>query len=314
MALMKEDFGSGKMFLPKTLDEREQRVYKARRILRPKITLATLAKELGISRERVRQIEVQAVQKIQAILNPLPVGETIWTMQIKEKSKELPSISRQVIEQGQEAWKHIRSLTRQQTASYRYWQAVNDALEVGERLCTELTGETSPSNRGGRYTPLMSAWLNITGFSDVPHSDRTWLKKIRQNQADVETFRSSLPPDERAKLSRPDRLWSRYTQWKEKQPERQVESVEGMKIKPMGRLFWKATISKEDGTVKVYKFNREGILESYRMSRDASLPLEQRQKAEREFARDADELLALWKKTLGEDVADAVFRHATKPQ
>jgi RNA polymerase sigma-32 factor len=47
------------------LKERERRIFEARRLADDPITLEDLAAEFGVSRERVRQIEVRAFEKIQ---------------------------------------------------------------------------------------------------------------------------------------------------------------------------------------------------------------------------------------------------------
>ena len=47
------------------LNERERRIFEARRLAEEPITLEQLAEEFGVSRERVRQIEVRAFEKIQ---------------------------------------------------------------------------------------------------------------------------------------------------------------------------------------------------------------------------------------------------------
>ncbi len=47
------------------LNERERRIFEARRLAEEQITLAELAEEFGVSRERVRQIEVSAFAKVQ---------------------------------------------------------------------------------------------------------------------------------------------------------------------------------------------------------------------------------------------------------
>ena len=47
------------------LNERERRIFEARRLADNPITLEELAQEFGISRERVRQIEVRAFEKVQ---------------------------------------------------------------------------------------------------------------------------------------------------------------------------------------------------------------------------------------------------------
>ena len=47
------------------LNERERRIFEARRLADDPITLEELAQEFGVSRERVRQIEVRAFEKVQ---------------------------------------------------------------------------------------------------------------------------------------------------------------------------------------------------------------------------------------------------------
>jgi RNA polymerase sigma-32 factor len=48
-----------------TLSERERRIFEARRLADDPATLESLAEEFGVSRERVRQIEVRAFEKVQ---------------------------------------------------------------------------------------------------------------------------------------------------------------------------------------------------------------------------------------------------------
>ena len=50
----------------KVLNPRERRIFEARRLLDDPITLESLSDEFNISRERVRQIEVRAFEKVQA--------------------------------------------------------------------------------------------------------------------------------------------------------------------------------------------------------------------------------------------------------
>ncbi len=58
------------------LNERERRIFEARRLADEPITLEDLAGEFGVSRERVRQIEVRAFEKVQkAVRNRLAAIE-----------------------------------------------------------------------------------------------------------------------------------------------------------------------------------------------------------------------------------------------
>jgi len=59
------------------LNERERRIFEARRLADNPITLEELAEEFGVSRERVRQIEVRAFEKVQkAVRNRVAAMES----------------------------------------------------------------------------------------------------------------------------------------------------------------------------------------------------------------------------------------------
>jgi len=59
------------------LNERERRIFEARRLADDPITLEELAEEFGVSRERVRQIEVRAFEKVQkAVRNRVAAMES----------------------------------------------------------------------------------------------------------------------------------------------------------------------------------------------------------------------------------------------
>jgi RNA polymerase sigma-32 factor len=49
----------------KVLNDREKRIFTARRLSEEPLTLEQLSEEFGVSRERVRQIEVRAFEKVQ---------------------------------------------------------------------------------------------------------------------------------------------------------------------------------------------------------------------------------------------------------
>ncbi len=59
------------------LNDRERRIFQARRLADDPVTLEELAEEFGVSRERVRQIEVRAFEKVQkAVKNRVAAMET----------------------------------------------------------------------------------------------------------------------------------------------------------------------------------------------------------------------------------------------
>lgn len=63
-----EELGLRKSYLAKalgSLNERERRIFEARRLAEEPVTLEDLSTEFGVSRERIRQIEVRAFEKVQ---------------------------------------------------------------------------------------------------------------------------------------------------------------------------------------------------------------------------------------------------------
>jgi RNA polymerase sigma-32 factor len=67
------------------LNDRERRIFEARRLADDPVTLEELASEFGVSRERVRQIEVRAFEKVQKA-----VQTRVAAM---EQPKEAPAVA-----------------------------------------------------------------------------------------------------------------------------------------------------------------------------------------------------------------------------
>ena len=59
------------------LNDRERRIFEARRLADDPITLEELADEFGVSRERIRQIETRAFERVQKA-----VRQRVATMQM----------------------------------------------------------------------------------------------------------------------------------------------------------------------------------------------------------------------------------------
>ena len=49
----------------RALNDREKRIFEARRLSEKPLTLEQLSEEFNVSRERIRQIEVRAFEKVQ---------------------------------------------------------------------------------------------------------------------------------------------------------------------------------------------------------------------------------------------------------
>lgn len=62
----------------KSLSERDHYIIKERRLKDPPSTLETLSEALGISRERVRQIEIRAFEKLQKVVKATAIQKRIF--------------------------------------------------------------------------------------------------------------------------------------------------------------------------------------------------------------------------------------------
>ncbi len=76
----RQEFGKRKVLLTEAmgmLNDRERHILTSRRLRDDPITLEDLSKEYGISRERVRQIEVRAFEKLQKAVTSAAVDEKL---------------------------------------------------------------------------------------------------------------------------------------------------------------------------------------------------------------------------------------------
>ena len=64
------------------LNDRERRIFETRRLSEDPITLAELAEEFSVSRERVRQIDVSSLEKVRKAVKYR--GATIETLRLQK--------------------------------------------------------------------------------------------------------------------------------------------------------------------------------------------------------------------------------------
>jgi len=73
-----QEFDQRKSYLSNALsalNDRERRIFEARRLSDSPITLEDLSTEFGVSRERIRQIEVRAFEKVQKAVQSAAKGD-----------------------------------------------------------------------------------------------------------------------------------------------------------------------------------------------------------------------------------------------
>ena len=81
-----------------TLNERERRIFEARRMAEDPVTLEDLSTEFNVSRERVRQIEVRAFEKVQKAVQDAAKAHALLGMPAKAapitgKSAQVPRLT-----------------------------------------------------------------------------------------------------------------------------------------------------------------------------------------------------------------------------
>ena len=60
------------------LDGRERHILSQRKLIDTPLTLDELSKEYGVSRERIRQIEARAFEKLQKYIKELAINSNLW--------------------------------------------------------------------------------------------------------------------------------------------------------------------------------------------------------------------------------------------
>lgn len=103
-----EEYDTRQMSLRNALDvlnPRERRILEARRLTDTPVTLTTLAAEFGVSRERVRQIEVRAFGKVQREVRA-------GVAHIEERAAELHAMGLLIIQDAQAEHKGTQSRLR----------------------------------------------------------------------------------------------------------------------------------------------------------------------------------------------------------
>jgi RNA polymerase sigma-32 factor len=83
-----EELEQRRAFLKRAMDvlnERERRIFEARRLSEDPMTLEDLSTEFGVSRERVRQIEVRAFEKIQQAVQRMATESASRTIDVERR-------------------------------------------------------------------------------------------------------------------------------------------------------------------------------------------------------------------------------------
>jgi DNA-binding XRE family transcriptional regulator len=167
------------------LDKRERYVYEARRLAEFPVTLATLAKELGVSRQLVHKLEKRAAAKLSR-----PTPEDI---RHALSSAELRAINAAI------------EVLRHQPLSWENWLTVAEALLVVRRAIQHMVAS-------GSTRRLFRACLRAFGL-DLDASTIQRLFVVADNLRSIVEWRSTLSPAERLTMNHPQVIIAGWKNW-----------------------------------------------------------------------------------------------------
>jgi Sigma-70, region 4 len=180
------------------LDARERHIFEARRMT-PRVTLAVLANEYGVSRERIRQLEQRAVAKIERATLP-PID---WPAQIQAG---LTQGERRVIEDAAAALERERG-----RLSWESWMRTGEALTIIRNAALKITDMKIPLGR--KYSGVFGTSLRRFGIKIDPGVIAR-LFEVMRNRGAIEDWRTSLSSAERGRINHPQKVlaaWKKAT-------------------------------------------------------------------------------------------------------
>jgi hypothetical protein len=137
-------------------------------------------------------------------------GPVIWrlTFQLDYPLSKEPAHIRNAVEHGQKAWARLRRSNRQ---AFEDWLLVMKAVAVGEEKAAQLAGKSE----GGRYSRLLSAFLEENKLGDLPKNTRALMHHIRENQLEITDWRlNHLTPEQLDRWNSPKAIWRHFSEWK----------------------------------------------------------------------------------------------------
>jgi hypothetical protein len=114
-----------------------------------------------------------------------------------------PANADPIIARGQEAWARLR-----QGLTWDDWLAVGEALQLGQHLAMLEARTNEPS--GKRYQAIFGDWLRQNGFDEIDKGDRSRLLNCLKHHTEIDTWRQTLPLNQRVRLNHPNSIWRNW--------------------------------------------------------------------------------------------------------
>lgn len=107
------------------------------------------------------------------------------------------------IREGAKALKEIK-----RSKLFEQWLKIGRALRVGRTTCMNATG--SNVDNGSRFNGAFGQWLHDNGLNGMHKSERSALKNVTANEAEVCRWRDGLDEHLKRSLNHPTRVWGHY--------------------------------------------------------------------------------------------------------
>jgi hypothetical protein len=102
---------------------------------------------------------------------------------------------------GVEAWKRLKENGRK---CWNDWKLIGAALLVGSEEAVAKTG-SQPGKK--KYNEYFGNWCQTRGFGEIDKDDRSKLLRIMRDLEEIEAWRKSLKPGQRACWNAPSTVW-----------------------------------------------------------------------------------------------------------
>src|SRR5262249_7823638 len=111
--------------------------------------------------------------------------------------------------EGKEAWQRL-----QNNPSWQDWLAVGKAHVIGRAAAMREARVNTP--KGRRYNAAFTAWQSKHGFENLDSGDRCRLFEVMDHLPEIEAWRQTLTPRQRAGLNHPSTVLRRWKATKTK--------------------------------------------------------------------------------------------------
>jgi hypothetical protein len=144
------------------------------------------------------------------------VAASTANVELDSPTHQSADLVEHTIREGREAWERIQNKQR-----WEDWLAVGKANVVGRAEAMQEARVNKP--KGRRYNSAFTPWQYKHGFENLDKADRCRLFEVMDHLPEIEAWRQTLTPRERAGLNHPSTVLRRWKATKTKGTAQNVE-------------------------------------------------------------------------------------------